>query len=76
MQISNKKINVLVQIVIYVMMRVNRRQGELEGCEVIPTEGTICAESLRCKKAWHMEGVEKLSASQCARAWWKKGGHK
>lgn len=42
---SNEKVNVSVQIVIYVMMRVNRRQGELEGCEVIPTARRICTES-------------------------------
>lgn len=48
-------------------------QGELEECKVIPAEGTIRTESLRCKKAWHVEGVEKLSTSQCAGAWWGEG---
>ena len=36
--INNKKINVSVQILIYIMMGVNRRQGELEGHEVITSE--------------------------------------
>lgn len=48
----------------YVMMRVNRRQGELEECEVIPTARRICTESLRCIKAWHVEDVERLSAGR------------
>ena len=50
------------------MMRVNRMQGEVERCKVIPAEGSICAEALKCKKVWHVVGVEKLSANRCAGA--------